>query len=160
MKNTFEKLCQFSTLLEAWNFIKQKKSVGGIDGVSITEFDADLKKNLSILIKELKEKSWNPKPYLSLEIPKNETEKRKLGLLSIRDKVIQQGIRQLVEPEFEKIFLNNSYGYRANKGPKRAIERLRYELNNRKIKYVIKLDIENYFCIYELKTVLRHIWCT
>lgn len=48
---------------------------------------------------------WVPEPYLRIEIPKKDNEKRKLGLLSIKDKIVQQAIKMLVEPFFENEFI-------------------------------------------------------
>lgn len=50
-------------------------------------------------------------------------EKRRLGLLTIKDKIVQQAIRNLIEPKMERMFIGNSYGYRPNKGALKAIRR-------------------------------------
>lgn len=60
---------------------------------------------------------------MRIEIPKKTNEKRRLGLLTVRDKIVQQGIRMLIEPRCERLFLNNSYGYRPGKGAVKAIRR-------------------------------------
>ena len=101
--------------------------------------------NLIELQHELISQTWNPEPYLRIEITKNETEKRKLGLLCIKDKIVQQAIKTAIEPQLEKTFLNLSYGYRPNKGPERAIKRVVHDLKKLKSGYVAKLDIDNYF---------------
>jgi hypothetical protein len=116
MLSLFASLCQISTLHAAWRQVKAKNSAGGIDGFSVLQFDENLQGNLNKLSEELRGKSWNPEPYLRVEIPKKENEKRQLGLLSVKDKIVQQAIKVLIEPRFEKIFIGNSYGYRPEKG--------------------------------------------
>jgi group II intron reverse transcriptase/maturase/CRISPR-associated endonuclease Cas1 len=129
----------------AWHQIKTKNSAGGIDGLSVLEFEKNLHKNLENLLHELQTQTWTPEPYLSVEIPKNESEKRRLGLLSIKDKIVQQAIKNLIEPQFEKLFVNNSYAYRPGRGAVRAIRRANNEIKNKQIQWVAKLDIDNYF---------------
>jgi len=126
--------------------VKSKNSAGGIDGLSVEAFEGALKKNLEELRKDLIEKKWNPEPYLRVEIEKKGSgEKRKLGLLSVRDKIVQQAIKSLVEPRLEKIFIKNSYGYRPGRGPVKAIVRTQHIFEYFKKGWVAKLDINNFF---------------
>ena len=141
----FRSLCLPVTLHNAWKVVKSKNSAGGIDGFSVTQFEERLAENLAALREELIAGKWNPEPYLRVEIPKKEKEVRKLGLLSVRDKIVQQAIKTLIEPKLEKIFLNNSYGYRPGKGPARAIHRVMNIYRQMKQGYVAKLDIDDYF---------------
>lgn len=151
MPTQFSILCQETTLRSAWNAIKAKGATGGIDGFSIADFEREKHKLIEELIVELKTKQWKPFPYLEIEIPKNKDpkEKRKLGMAAIRDKIVQQAIRSIIEPRLERIFVSNSYGYRPGKGPTKAIRRLLSDLhNNKKLQYVLRLDIDNFFdCI-------------
>ena len=79
----YKTLCLPVTLYSAWKNVKLKNSAGGVDGLSVMEFEENLKDNLAKLKKELIDKTWNPEPYLQVEIVKNETEIRKLGLLRV-----------------------------------------------------------------------------
>lgn len=147
MPTQFNTLCQESTLYDAWNTVKSKGSAGGIDGVTIQEFDKIKRKQISMLAEELKKGTWKPYPYLEIEIPKTKdpTEKRKLGMIAIRDKIVQQAIRTIIEPRYDRIFVGNSYGYRPGKGATKAIKRVLAECKNKKYKYVLRLDIDNFF---------------
>ncbi|MDR3272194.1 MAG: CRISPR-associated endonuclease Cas1, partial [Flavobacteriaceae bacterium] len=130
---------------DAWERVKSKKSAGGIDGLSVLAFEENLEQNLQELLEELKMRTWNPEPYFRIEIKKNETEKQKLGLLSVKDKIVQQAIKTLVEPLFEKQFLSNSYGYRPGRGHTKAIWKTLHEISQKQNEWVAKLDIDNYF---------------
>ena len=144
-ESLFDKLCKIETLLSAWKIVKQKGTSGGIDGRSIEEMDADIGNIIQEIQQELVSREWNPEPYLRISIPKNNSERRQLGLLSIKDKIVQQAIKILIEPRFEKIFVSNSYGYRPNRGHTRAIKFAKYCLQNKRYPFVLKLDIDNYF---------------
>lgn len=141
----FAKLCDSSLLYHSWLEVKRKGSSGGIDGRSIEEFESNLSENLKGIKSELQQKNWSPEPYLRIHIPKKDGELRKLGMLTIRDKIVQCAIRTLVEPRFEKMFVANSYGYRPNKGHNKAIKFARHCCSQKGVSYILRLDIDNYF---------------
>ena len=145
MKSLYSSFTTFHALQTAWKAVRAKNATGGIDGYSIAAFEKQLDDNLHALRSQLVSGTWNPEPYLNIEIPKNETEKRKLGLLCIRDKIVQQAIKTAIEPRMEKLFLNISYGYRPNKGAERAIRRTVHDLKQLKGGYIAKLDIDDFF---------------
>lgn len=145
MRSYFQSLTTLHALQNAWRTVRAKNAAGGIDGFTLSHFEKHLNDNLMELRDELISKTWNPEPYLKVEIAKNETEKRKLGLLCIKDKIVQQAIKMAIEPPLEKIFLNVSYGYRPDKGPERAIRRVMHDLKKQKNGYIAKLDIDNFF---------------
>lgn len=146
MKQTlFEQLCTEKTLMAAWLQIKKKGAAGGVDGKSIQDVDENLKDHLQEILQELKSKSWKPQPYLRVFIPKKENEVRKLGLLTVKDKIVQTAIKMLIEPRFEKAFVKNSFGYRPQKGHTRAIRYAMHLIRSRKAHYVLRLDVDNYF---------------
>lgn len=138
-------LCQETTLYNAWKTVKAKNSVGGIDGISVIQFEDKINAYLTEITTELKAGKWQPEPYLRIEIPKKENEKRQLGLLSVKDKIVQQAIKNLIEPRCENLFLNNSYGYRPQKGHAKAIRRCLHECRIKKNNFFLRLDIDNYF---------------
>lgn len=131
MPSQIKALCQIPRLYLAWNTIKSKGSVGGIDGVSISEFEKDKRKEISKLAEELNAGTWKPQPYVEIEVAKTKSpdEVRKLGMTAIRDKIVQHAIKSIIEPRYEKILLGNSYGYRPGKGATRAIRRVLFECN-------------------------------
>lgn len=147
MPYQFNLLCNEHTLYTAWYNIKEKRSAGGIDGISLIEFDKEKHEQISRLAEELKNGTWKPYPYLEIEIAKskNKAEKRKLGMTSIRDKIVQHAIKNIIEPRYERIFLGNSYGYRPGRGATKAIRRVLAECRKKQYQYVLRLDIDNFF---------------
>lgn len=156
-KRLFDILCQESTLLKAWTVVKQKGAAGGVDGITITHFDENVGEYLKQLKQDLLAGQWNPEPYLRISIPKKENERRKLGLLSIKDKVVQQAIKQLIEPRFEKIFVSNSYAYRPEKGHTKAIRFTQACCRNKKYPFILRLDIDNFFDTIDHDILFRRI---
>lgn len=144
-KALFERLCKEETLLAAWQLIKSKNAAGGLDGISVKEYNNDIGQHLLDIASQLRKGSWMPQPYLRIEIPKSKTERRKLGLLTIHDKIIQQAILTLISPQFDRLFVNNSYGYRPQKGPVKAVHRTAGLCRRKDIQWVLRLDIDNYF---------------
>ncbi len=87
----FNTLCLPLTLHSAWKTVKSKNAAGGIDGFSVAMFDDDLKNHLTQLQKELRDRSWNPNPYLRVEIPKTKTKNGNSGpLRDIKSTVFRQ----------------------------------------------------------------------
>ena len=141
----FQTLCSPTFLFEAWKTVKDKNASGGIDGISVTVFEDNLETYLREISESLKLGKWIPEPYLRIEIPKKDHEKRKLGLLSVKDKIVQQAIKMLIEPYFENEFVDNSYGYRPNKGHYKAVQRTWSECKKKRYHFFLKLDIDDYF---------------
>lgn len=147
MAKQIDILCSEITLYNAWIIVKEKGAAGGIDGITILEFEKDKRKQIAKLVEELTNKTWKPYPYLEIEIAKDKSpeEKRKLGMTAIRDKIVQLAIKTIIEPRYDRIFVGNSYGYRPGKGATKAIRRVLQECKNKKYKYVLRLDIDNFF---------------
>lgn len=141
----FEQLCSSQVLLDAWKSVKSKNAAGGIDGISFSLFDKDIGSHITSLLEELRRGRWSPSPYLRVDIPKKDHEKRQLGLLTIKDKIVQQAIASLLQPRFERLFVNNSYGYRLGKGPVKAIRRAASLCGCKRNTWVLRLDIDNFF---------------
>jgi len=73
MPTQFNTLCQIPHLYLAWNMVKAKGSVGGIDGVSILEFEKEKRKEIPKLAEELKAGTWKPQPYMEIEVAKTKS---------------------------------------------------------------------------------------
>lgn len=77
MKSLFQSFTTLHTLQNAWRAVRVKNSAGGVDGFTIAHFEKNSTDNLTKLHYGLTTGTWNPEPYLRVEIAKNETEKAK-----------------------------------------------------------------------------------
>jgi len=132
-----------SMIWEAYKKVRANKGSAGVDEVSMDEYDADRRKHLYKLWNRMASGSYFPPPVKEVEIPKKDGKVRKLGIPTISDRVAQMAIKMYIEPRFEAIFSENSYGYRPNKSAHQALEKVRE--NTRKNDWVIDLDIKGFF---------------
>ena len=134
-------------LAEAWRRVAAKKAAAGWDGKSVADFQTQAEAELDRLREELLTGRYVPQPLLQIAIPKtkNPQEERLLALPSVRDKVAQEAVRRVLEPKLDRVFLNNSYGYRLGKGPRKAVRRACHILQTQRPDWVVSLDIDEFF---------------
>jgi len=144
-------------LRNAWNKIKKKGAAGGVDGVSIESFDTNLEQNLKDLSMQILYSHYTPEPLQSVQLPKpGKSEKRQLGLPSLKDKILQSSLASLLSEFYDPLFSNCSYAYRPGKGSVRAIGRVR-DFINRKNHWVASIDIDNFFDTVDHETCMSII---
>jgi len=130
-------------LYQAWRDINKKSAVG-IDNESAKEFGANLEENLEELVEELKSKRYKARLVKRVNIPKGEGKVRPLGLPTLRDKIVQKAVANILEAIYEQVFLKCSYGYRPNVGALKAAKDVTKELMG-KYNYVVEADIKSFF---------------
>ena len=111
----------------AFKAVKRNRGAAGIDKVSIAMFEENLDANLASLMQDLKTRgAFNPKPLRRVWIPKDAKGKklRPLGIPAVRDRVAQEVIRRLLEPIFEPLFHDCSFGFRPKRSCHDAIRRI------------------------------------
>lgn len=156
-KSLFTTLCTEQSLLGAWELVKSKGAAGGIDGATVKSFADNAGQHIRQLAEQLRLQKWTPQPYLRVSIPKKNNERRHLGLLSIKDKIVQQAILTLIQPQFDRLFVNNSYGYRPQKGPVRAVRRTASICGCKRNRWVLRLDIDNFFDSVDHEILLKRL---
>jgi group II intron reverse transcriptase/maturase len=111
----------------AFKAVKRNRGAAGIDKVSIEIFERNLDNNLASLMKDLKTRyKFVPKPLRRVWIPKDSTGKklRPLGIPAVRDRIAQEVIRKLLEPIFEPLFHDCSFGFRPGRSCHDAIRKV------------------------------------
>ena len=114
-------------MMQSFKAVKRNRGAAGIDKVSITMFEENLEANLAALQRDLKTRGkFVPKPLRRVYIPKDASGKklRPLGIPAVRDRVAQEVIRRLLEPIFEPLFHDCSFGFRPKRSCHQAIERV------------------------------------
>ena len=144
----FEQLCRPINLRKAWEQIEQKGAAGGIDRTSVKAFADGADEYLLSLQQDLMAGSYTPEPYLAVNIPKHKGKSRgvrQLGLSSVRDKIVQFALKELLYPILDAQFLNMSYAYRRGKSTYKAVQRVRHLIRSEKRYYLVQCDIDDYF---------------
>ena len=131
-------------LEKAWKRVKANKGSAGIDRITIEQFEQNLQQNLAEIRRLLKEKRYEPSPVLRVLIPKDNGKVRKLGIPTVRDRVVQQALKNVLEPIFEEIFLPQSHGYRPNTNAHAALRKGEAYLE-RGYHWTVDADIEGFF---------------
>jgi len=131
-------------MLTAFRKVKRNRGVAGIDKVSIRLFENNLGQNLLSLMRQLKDRSFQPLPLRRVHIPKGDGKTRPLGIPAVRDRIAQEVLRLLLSPLFERIFHDDSYGFRPQRDCHMAVERV-LELHRQGHNHVLDADIKGFF---------------
>ena len=139
-----DKVLDRNNLNQAYLRVKRNKGAAGIDGLTVDELLPYLRENKEELIAKLKDGSYKPSPVKRVEIPKPNGGRRKLGIPTVVDRMVQQAIAQVLTPIFEQVFSDNSFGFRPHRGAQDAIAKV-VDLYNQGYRRVIDLDLKAYF---------------
>ncbi len=159
MGDLFNRVCSLPVMMEAWKPIKAKGSAGGLDRVSVEDFQKDLSRNLERLTADLRSGRYAPEPLERIDAPKHNgtRETRPLSLPSLRDKVVQQAVRRVIEPLFNARFFDCSYAYRPGKGARKAFGRINHYLTAEKKSWVALGDFDRFFDSLDQEILLREV---
>lgn len=129
--------------MNAYKVVKANKGAAGIDDQTIEEFDKNWKDGLYKLWNRMSSGSYFPPPVKRVEIPKGDGRMRPLGIPTVTDRIAQQVVKQHLEPELEKYFHSDSYGYRPGKSALDAVGQARKRCW--RYNWVLDLDIKGFF---------------
>lgn len=119
----------------------------GVDGITKADYEVHLEAKLEDLITRMKRMAYRPGPVRQVLIPKEGKRgaKRPLGISNFEDKLVQKRIQEILESIYDPIFLDCSYGFRANRNCHDAIKALSDHLHRHEVETVIDVDLANYF---------------
>lgn len=129
--------------VEAYRQVKANKGAAGIDEQSLVDFESDLKNNLYKLWNRMSSGSYMPPSVMKVEILKKDGGVRSLGIPTVGDRIAQMVVKNELEPELEKVFHEDSYGYRPKRSAHDALGQARKRCWRRD--WVIDLDIKGFF---------------
>lgn len=139
-----EKIVDRDNMNNAYKRVKSNKGAHGIDGMGVDELLQYLKENGGQLRQSILDGKHRPNPVRRVEISKEDGKKRKLGIPTVVDRVVQQAIGQVLTPIYEKQFSDNSYGFRPGRSAHDAIRKCQNNIDEG-YRYVVDMDLEKYF---------------
>lgn len=129
----------------AFQQVAEKNGAAGVDHVTVAQFGSQLPDSLWKLSDQLRAGTYRPQAVRRVYIPKpGSTEERPLGIPTVRDRVVQAAVVNVIEPIFERDFAEHSYGFRPGRGCKDALRRVA-ELLQQGYVYVVDADLKSYF---------------
>ena len=141
-----DKVYDKGNLERAFRKVRANRGAAGVDHVTVEIFEKRLEKELTLCHKKLKQGKYQPREILRAFIEKlGSKEKRPLGIPCVRDRVIQTGLRQVIEPIFEVGFGEHSYGFRPKRGCKDALKRVNRLVRKEGRRWILDADIRSYF---------------
>ena len=125
----------------------------GIDGVTKEEYGKHLEENLRDLSSRLKRMGYRPSPKRRTYVPKLGSEKgRPLGISNFEDKIVEEVTKRTLEPIYEAVFEDSSYGYRPRRSPHQCLDALGRTLQQKRVYRVVEADIKAFF------DTVNHAW--
>lgn len=138
-------------LAESFRLLK-RDAAAGVDGVTVRRYEAGLKENIKELVVRMKAGRYRPQAVRRVFIPKADGSKRGLGIPAVEDKLVQLGIKRILEAIYEADFLEVSFGFRPKRSCHGALEALNTAIMAKPVNCVVDMDIEKFF------DTIDHAW--
>tara|TARA_R100000935_G_C2825525_1_gene162060 strand:+ start:414 stop:1820 length:1407 start_codon:yes stop_codon:yes gene_type:complete len=133
-----------SNLNKAYLQVKRNKGSGGVDKMEVESLKDYLVTHKDKLIASILKGTYRPNPVRRVLIPKDNGQKRQLGIPTVIDRCIQQAIAQVLSPMYEPQFSDNSYGFRPRRNAHGALRKCQAYITEG-YKYAVDLDLEKFF---------------
>jgi len=142
-------------LYEAYTKVKKNRGAAGIDGQSIGAFTQNVDNELDTLLLELKEKRYQAQPVKRVEIDKDDGGKRLLGIPTVRDRIVQQCLTNIMTPIFDPYFHPSSYGYRVGRSCHQAISKATLFIRKYGKRHVVDMDLSKCFDMLDHDLIIK-----
>lgn len=139
-----DKVYALKNLQSAWERVRANGGAPGSDGMTIAKFAEDAAQRLQRLSQELRAKTYRPQPVRRVFIPKSGGGQRPLGIPTVRDRIVQQALLQILNPLFEAKFSNRSHGFRPGRGGGTALEVIDRAVRHG-YGWVVDADLQRFF---------------
>ncbi len=153
----YDKVYSMANLEKSFTQVKHKGGAPGIDGQSIKAFGENKSEELYQLQNELAEKRYKPQAVKRVYIPKPDGSKRPLGIPSVRDRVVQQSLLNILQPIFEPSFHPSSYGYRPKRSAAKAVAKAERFVNHYGLAHVVDMDLSKCFDTLDHQLILKGV---
>jgi len=151
--NLWDKFISLENFKIAWEKVLSNAGSAGIDNFSIKDFQINIDENISILRQMIIDEEYEPLPLLKIGIEKSDKEKRYISIPTIRDRIVQTALYNVLQPIFEYTFLECNYGYRPQKSAHHAIKKVEEYIKEGNF-WVLKSDIKSFFDEIDLEILI------
>ncbi len=152
-----DKIYRMENLEKAYRKVRANKGKPGIDGVSVEAYGCDLGNNLKQLHHDLKTGTYEPQPVKRVNIPKPDGTIRPLGIPTVRDRIAQQAVLNILQPIYEPGFHPSSYGYRPNRSCQKAVAKAEMFMNKYNMRHVVDMDLSKCFDRLDHELIIQEI---
>jgi group II intron reverse transcriptase/maturase len=152
-----ERIVALDNFAAAYKEVKKNHGAPGVDGMTIEEAKDWLNANWPTLVETIKKGKYSPSPVRRVKIPKPDGGVRNLGVPTVIDRVVQQAIKRVIQPIYEPLFADGSYGYRPHRCAQDAIRKVK-EYAEQGYTRAVVLDLSKFFDTLDhnlLLTILR-----
>lgn len=139
-----EKVLDDKNLFRAYQQVYRNKGASGVDGITVDELGYYMYQNKEEIKEQIRNRKYKPSPVRRVYIPKDNGDKRGLGIPTVVDRVIQQAIVQVLTPIYEKQFSETSYGFRPKRSCEMAVTKA-LEYFNDGYDWMVDIDLEKFF---------------
>lgn len=140
-----DKVYSLENLYQAYRAVRANKGAPGIDGETVFAYGQHLEERLGQLHHELKTGTYEPQPVKRVEIPKPDGSKRPLGIPTVKDRIVQQALLNILQPIFDPGFHPSSYGYRPGRSCHKAVAKAEMFMNKYGLEHVVDMDLSKCF---------------
>jgi RNA-directed DNA polymerase len=152
----YDRLVRPDILWRAWREVRANGGSAGVDGVRRADVEPQgVAVFLQALEQDLRAGSYRPQPVLRVDLPKPDGRHRPLGIPTVRERVVPQACKIVIEPIFEANFQHTSYGFRPRRRATQAVQVVKEQLVSNG--YVVEVDIEGFFDTRDQETLMRFI---
>lgn len=141
---TLERILHEYNLKDAYKSVISNRGAAGVDGMETHELEDYFRTHPYEISRMVLEGKYRPQPIKRVYIPKDNGDMRPLGIPTVLDRFVQQAVAQVLSIEYEKIFSDNSYGFRPQRSCQMAINKATEYLNGGK-EWIIDLDLSKFF---------------
>lgn len=139
-----EKVLENKNLEIAYKQVYDNKGTSGVDGITVKQLEKYMTENIENIKEQIRTRKYQPSPVRKVYIPKENGDKRGLGIPTVIDRVIQQAIVQVLSPIYEQQFSESSYGFRPKRSCEKAVLKL-LEYFNDGNRWIVDIDLEKFF---------------
>jgi RNA-directed DNA polymerase len=151
-----EEICEAGNLRKALQQVRANKGASGVDGMTVDELTEYLGRHEAELRGQLLDGTYRPQPVRRVEIPKPDGGMRKLGIPTVKDRLVQQAMLQAMQRSFDAGFSEHSYGFRPGRSAKQAVARAQEVIASGR-SYVVDLDLEKFFDRVNHDRLMAHL---